>query len=572
MKIGTFAVILVMGFTFAQAVVARPAPRISIDKLQDIWNPAECSKSTGDLIYCYEIINALVEGASPREDEIFAMIPTSMLNEKDFEILIGPDGLPLYKNEVIVAVKMTDNYIRNTSLLLYTDQRELWKRDNAFKARFRMFVMDPTQNAKKLKFDKIQDTIVKRFMNNANKVSMITAAITKQLRLEGDPYASLVSDLDFDKSAMSYGMSINAFFHNGKMRLVQVLPYQTLDKLGLSVGDELVSIDGIPALPENMIDFSKRVERNKGKKDIVYKFKTAGSDKDIEFKAKVAIKPSKLVETYKYSVGEKNVGVVLINTLEHNKVCESVKFELKKLLGGSGVKALILDVRNNDGGLLKQMDCVAGLFLGAQQEIYREVLLEEGLLYNKLKGTSSPIFIGKTPAAPQIVPSELPVVTLVNGGSASAAELFALVMRTQSRSWIVGQRTYGKGIVQDSFDYQDGQGLELWVTSNRHEVANGFSVHLKGLTPDFVMNSPLEGLDGEKLVTRFIDEQGPAFVSETPAEELSVTHKSEKLEIEKCIPTALADKKINVETSRWLKDQQLRRATEVALCIPSKSE
>lgn len=568
MKIGTFAVILVMGFTFAQAVVARPAPRISIDKLQDVWNPAECSKSTDDLLYCYEIINALVEGASIREDEIFAMIPTSMLNEKDFEILIDAEGLPLYKNEVIVAVKLTDSYVRNTSMLLYTDQRELWKRDNAFKARFRTFVMDPTQNAKKLKFDKIQDTIIKRFMNSANKVSIITAAITKQLRLEGDPYASLGSELDFGKSSMSYGISINAFFHNGKMRLVQVLPNQTLDKLGLSVGDELISIDGVPALPENMIDFSKRVERSKGKKDIVYKFKTVGTEKDIEYKAKVAIKPSKLVETYKYSVGEKNIGVVSINTLEHYKVCESVKVELKKLLGGSGINALILDVRSNDGGLLKQMDCVAGLFLGPKKEIYREVLLEEGLLYNKLKGTSPTVFVGMTPAAPQIVPNELPIVTLVNGGSASAAELLALVMRTQNRSWIVGQRTYGKGIVQDSFDYQDGQGLELWVTSNRHEVAGGYSVHLKGLTPDFVMNSPLEGLDGEMLVTRFIDEQGPAFASEAPVEELSAAHKAEKLEIEKCLPAALADKKLNVETSRWLKDQQLRRATEVALCIP----
>jgi carboxyl-terminal processing protease len=141
------------------------------------------------------------------------------------------------------------------------------------------------------------------------------------------------------------------------------------------------------------------------------------------------------------------------------------------------LKGLILDLRNNPGGLLDQSVRTADLFLSGGLVVYTKgKIKEQNMEFSALKTT---------------VAQDYPVVVLVNEGSASASEIVAGALQDHKRALIVGARTFGKGSVQTIIPLPDGSGIRL--TTARYYTPSGRSIQATGIDPDVVVPSRLAG-------------------------------------------------------------------------------
>lgn len=149
----------------------------------------------------------------------------------------------------------------------------------------------------------------------------------------------------------------------------------------------------------------------------------------------------------------------------------------------------------------------------------------------------------------------------------SAGELTPAYIRELGRNWIVGQKSYGKGIAQVGYELPGGKNLTVWATISRTEFNDGSSLHVYGLTPDFTANSPLKDHDGEKRASRIIDEHGWAFATAKRPPASPRGRSLQKIRIGNCLRSGMSDRlQVEGPAANWLLDQQLRLATSVALC------
>jgi carboxyl-terminal processing protease len=141
-----------------------------------------------------------------------------------------------------------------------------------------------------------------------------------------------------------------------------------------------------------------------------------------------------------------------------------------------GLKGLVLDLRNNPGGVLEAGVAVADAFL------------EHGLIVSADGRTTDAQF--RMEATPGDLIGGAPLVVLVNGGSASAAEIVAGALKDHGRAELVGHKTYGKGSVQTVMPLSHGGALKL--TTSRYFTPSGASIHDKGILPDVLISGPAE--------------------------------------------------------------------------------
>lgn len=197
----------------------------------------------------------------------------------------------------------------------------------------------------------------------------------------------------------------------------------------------------------------------------------------------------------------------------------------QKEKNGGAIKGLIIDLRNNPGGLLNQAVEVANSFIG------------EGFSNGLVVYTE-----GREPSAKMKLSTKIgdkephyPIVILVNGGSASASEILAGAMQDHKRAIIMGTQTFGKGSVQSVMPLKDNAGLKL--TTARYYTPNGRSIQAKGITPDIIVNrlapdikkkNPAEeGIKENDLAGRLKPVEEPASKGKTEPEPKTVVTKTD---------------------------------------------
>ncbi len=146
---------------------------------------------------------------------------------------------------------------------------------------------------------------------------------------------------------------------------------------------------------------------------------------------------------------------------------------------GGELRGIVLDLRNNPGGLLSQAVKISDLFLDSGLVVYTEGRLEG-------KVQKYPAHQGQSP-----LPHEYPMVVLVNGGSASASEIVAGALQDHKRALVLGTQTFGKGSVQTILPLADGQAA-IRLTTARYFTPNGRSIQATGITPDIIMEPPVQ--------------------------------------------------------------------------------
>jgi carboxyl-terminal processing protease len=235
----------------------------------------------------------------------------------------------------------------------------------------------------------------------------------------------------------------------------------------------------------------------------------------IEFK----LKRSRVeLRSVKWQMAEPGVGYARISQFSDN-TAEDLQKDVAAMLernGGKPLKGLLLDLRNNPGGVLEAAVAVADEFL------------DKGVIVTAKGRTEESRFeMGATPGDDL---HGAPIVVLVNGGSASAAEIVAGALKDNQRAVLVGRRTFGKGSVQTVIPLSDSRALKL--TTSLYYTPSGISINHSGLTPDIVLerdaNSPIEtngfdavAIDKDGEIKRALQElhrratQDPAAVTTT---------------------------------------------------------
>lgn len=256
-------------------------------------------------------------------------------------------------------------------------------------------------------------------------------------------------------------------------------------KAGLKPGDYIVNIDGQPVVGMTLNDAVDKMRGKVGSKVklTIRRFNQKPFD--------VTIKREEIkIQTVKSSIKSEDVAYVRITSFSDNtdKMVEKAVKDAKKKLKGN-LKGIILDIRNNPGGLLDQAVSVSDLFLNQGEIVSTRSRNEEDTVkYNAKKGD---------------IADGLPIVIIVNDGSASASEIVAGALQDHKRAVILGEKTFGKGSVQTVIPL--GKHGAMRLTTARYYTPSGRSIQVKGIEPDVAVKpakveeieSPFELSEGE---------------------------------------------------------------------------
>lgn len=253
------------------------------------------------------------------------------------------------------------------------------------------------------------------------------------------------------------------------------------EKAGLKPGDRILAIDGNDVTKLNFGAASALIE---GPENSAVELKVERDRKILVLKAirKPLIFPNVAADVIR-GFGPP-VGLIELNSFNTPTACDDVRAAIEKV-ERHGAKRLILDLRGNGGGMFDQTLCIAGLFLG-------KVLIAS---LHDLKDSTSVEFRSTTA---QI--TDLPLVVLVNGQSASGSEALAGALRDHLRAWLLGETTFGKGTLQSAIGYDNPDEIKakilLYMTTHRFHQPSGSSNQLVGIEPHFtVYRTPLVGKD-----------------------------------------------------------------------------
>ncbi len=288
-----------------------------------------------------------------------------------------------------------------------------------------------------------------------------------------DPHSSFMPpevyrEMQMETKGKFEGLGIVIEKKNGLLMVVSPIEDTPAFKAGIQSGDNIIKIDGEPTKNISLNEAAMKMRGPRGT-DVTITIMRKGFAKPKDITIVRDIIPLRSV---RYEVLEKEIGYVRISQFNERTASDFEK-ALQKLnvLGKAPLKGLIVDLRNNPGGLLDQAVKVADKFIASGVIVSIEGRSKE----QKMKFT----------AHKSGTLENYPLVVLVNGGSASGSEILAGALQDHGRALILGTQTFGKGSVQTIFPLKDGSGLKL--TTARYYTPSGRSIQAMGITPSIIV-------------------------------------------------------------------------------------
>ena len=321
-------------------------------------------------------------------------------------------------------------------------------------------------------FTDVLGIIQKDYVEETKSKDLIYGAIKGMLETL-DPHSAFMppnmyKEMQEETKGLFEGLGIEITIKDSILTVVSPIEGTPAYKAGVLAGDQIVKIDGESTKNFTLMDSVKRLRGPRGTK-VTISILREGFTKPKDFTLVREVIP---VRSVRHELLEKNYGYIRLSQFqektddEFEKAMKALEEESKGTLRG-----LILDLRNNPGGLLDQAVKIADRFI------------ESGLIVS-VEGRKEDQKM-KFYAHPDGNLAHYPLVVLVNGGSASGAEIVAGAIQDQGRGLIVGTQTFGKGSVQTIIPLKDGSGLRL--TTARYFTPNGRSIQAKGIVPDIIV-------------------------------------------------------------------------------------
>lgn len=292
-------------------------------------------------------------------------------------------------------------------------------------------------------------------------------AIRGALEALGDPHTSYMGPDEFkafqdDLEGRLVGIGVTIEVVGRYITVVSPIRGSPAEKAGLKAGDRILEADGESLVGVSASEAAGRIRGEAGTR-VTLKIERPSEGR--VFEVTVTRAPVQIPVVESEPVGG---GIGLIRIHSFSEVMPERFDEAYRALAAAGLRGLIVDVRDNPGGLLDSAVELAGRFIGRGEPVVREV------------GQDGSQQVVRSPGAPE--PVRVPVVVLVNEGSASASEIFAGALQDYGIATLVGTRTFGKGSIQRLFDVPGGGVLKLTVAEYR--TPKGRVVDGQGLVPD----------------------------------------------------------------------------------------
>ena len=319
----------------------------------------------------------------------------------------------------------------------------------------------------KIKSDYVEDIDDSQLLNDAIK-GMLDGLDPHTVYLDPDSFR----EMNIDTHGEFGGLGLEVTMENGVIRIVAPIDDTPAHKAGLKSGDLIISMDGVQVKGLSLGE-SVSLMRGKPGSEIVLTIVRKDRPEPFEVTLKRAIIQLESVRAELLETGFGYVRVIQFQT----GTATSLRQQLARLAreAGTALKGLVLDLRDNPGGVLD----------GAIQ--VSDTFLRDGLIVStRGRAEDSEVTFS---ASPKDYLNDAPLVVLVNGGSASASEIVAGALQDHGRALILGTTTFGKGSVQTILPMLNGAALKL--TTARYYTPNDRSIQATGITPD-VVSQPAE--------------------------------------------------------------------------------
>ncbi len=324
-------------------------------------------------------------------------------------------------------------------------------------------------------FTEVMSIVQNQYVDEVPAKELIYSAIKGTLR-GLDPHSAFLDpdsyrEMQVETSGSFGGLGIEITLRDDILTVVSPIEGTPAHKAGLNPGDRIVKIDGIVTKDMQLTDAVKRMRGKPGTKVTISVIREGwGEPQDFSMVRE---------QIHIHSVRDQEIepGIEYIKLRQFQEQTASDLEATLDKAWKSGTKALVLDLRNNPGGLLTSAVEVTEKFI----EDGKLVVYTEGRVRNQnMRFTAHP----KHPYTKDM----LPMVVLVNQGSASASEIVAGALQDYGRAIVIGTQSFGKGSVQTIIPLSDGSGLRL--TTAKYYTPKGRSIHGKGITPDIIVELP----------------------------------------------------------------------------------
>lgn len=333
-------------------------------------------------------------------------------------------------------------------------------------------------------FTQALELIKRNYVENPDTRELIFGAL-KGMVSSLDPHSSFMppkayKEMDMDIRGEFQGVGIQIGMKNSQLTVIAPIEGTPADRAGIAAGDKIIKIDDEWTKDMTIEDAVDKMRGPKGT-SVRLMILREGWDKPKEF---TIVRDVIKVQSVKARMLDNEIGYIKIIQFQA-QTADELEAALKTL-EAKGVKKLVIDLRNDPGGLLESSVEVSSMFLPKN----KLVVYIQGRNASDRKD-----FLSTGPDSYR----QYPMVVLVNAGSASASEIVAGAMQDSKRAVIVGTQTFGKGSVQTVFPLEGGAGLRL--TTAKYYTPSGRSIQNVGITPDIEVKLPevKEPKEGESV-------------------------------------------------------------------------
>jgi len=316
-------------------------------------------------------------------------------------------------------------------------------------------------------FGEVLEKINKEYVDEINQSESMDSAINGLLQ-SLDPYSSymspeIYSEMQTETSGEFGGLGIEVSMESGVVKVISPIDDTPASRAGIKAGDYIVKIDDTQVQGKSL---SEAVELMRGPvgSGIELTVRRGGVKKALTF---TIIREIIQIQSVKSDLIEENIGYVRLTSFNENSA-EQIKKKIKELEKNKKIKAYILDLRNNPGGLLSQAIKISDFFLNDGEIVStksRQVSENRKWFANQGDLTN-----GKS------------LIVLINYGSASASEIVAGALKDHKRAILIGENSYGKGSVQSIIPLKNKGAIRLTVA--KYYLPSGKSISEVGVSPD----------------------------------------------------------------------------------------
>jgi carboxyl-terminal processing protease len=345
-------------------------------------------------------------------------------------------------------------------------------------------------------FTEVFDRVKRDYVEPVEDKKLITEAINGMLT-GLDPHSAYLDQEAFREMQVGTqgefgGLGIEVGMEDGFVKVISPIDDTPASRAGVMAGDLIVKLDDASVKGMTLNDAVKQM-RGKPNTQIKITIVRKGEANPIELTLTRAVIKVQSVKSTLLEPGYAYFRVTQFQEGTGELLARAIETHFKANTGA--MRGIILDLRNDPGGLLNSAVAVSAMFLEpGQLVVYTDGRAEDSKMRlnaspeHYLRGRNREDFVRRLP--PEI--RKVPMVVLVNGGSASASEIVAGALQDHNRAVIMGQQTFGKGSVQTILPLGNNTGIKL--TTARYYTPQGRSIQAKGITPDI----PLDGPVGDK--------------------------------------------------------------------------